>query len=671
MQETHLPPRTAPGRSCVACKRRKIRCNREEPCSYCTKLGLQCAYPNAKQSEKERCTDDVMSRLQRIELLLERLDAKASISGSTSAQSTGDATPLDHGPLEDTYNSHRTNNGKLVLEEGDERFVSGSFWADLDATEEKDVRPVEPNISIPEYIPSVIANVFPGPRNVFLRSETEAKDLHQLHPSGGVLLSLWQVFVEGVDPVLKILHIPVTQRQLFWASQHLTEIPPAFESLMFAIYFAAVTTVQRPTCCLDLFQEDRQTLLRRYRLGVEEALAKANFMSRPNVTTIQALTMFLICARVSTDKGYIWSMVGLLIRLAMKLGLHRDPAELRISPFMSEMRRRLWWQIYVLDIRTAEDSDMDPFICDHIYNTHFPTNINDADLDTDMKHAVTNAQHRTEMLFTLLRVEVSYAAQKIVFSSNSAAGQKHPRLSLKVTNKFLQEFVANLQDKYFKYCDPQVPICFLAETATRMIVTKMKLTLYHPAQKSHSDVPTETLQDLVVQSIEIIEGVHILRTHDKYARWVWLFEKYVDWDAVAFLLNIISVVPSSVPLERAWDAIDVFFLDWKDRVTDSERWRRLEGLLMKASVSRSTPFCMLLRSDGDALAPTMKSHADYVGLDTAPLMLGPEVDVPPCHTTNESAATGEQSHIDWNFDNFLLAQDMPSWAMAVDGDPLL
>lgn len=34
-----------PGRSCLECRRRKIRCDRCEPCSYCTRFELVCHYP--------------------------------------------------------------------------------------------------------------------------------------------------------------------------------------------------------------------------------------------------------------------------------------------------------------------------------------------------------------------------------------------------------------------------------------------------------------------------------------------------------------------------------------------------------------------------------------------------------------------------------------------------
>jgi hypothetical protein len=46
------------------------------------------------------------------------------------------------------------------------------------------------------------------------------------------------------------------------------------------------------------------------------------------------------------------TLTGLAIRIAHSLGLHRDGTNFDVSPFDTEMRRRCWWQICVLDVRT-------------------------------------------------------------------------------------------------------------------------------------------------------------------------------------------------------------------------------------------------------------------------------------------------------------------------------
>lgn len=65
------------------------------------------------------------------------------------------------------------------------------------------------------------------------------------------------------------------------------------EALLFTMYFAAVTSLT-PKKCLDLFQEERDCLLDRYRYAAEIAFANAKLFIDADMTTLQALAIFLV-----------------------------------------------------------------------------------------------------------------------------------------------------------------------------------------------------------------------------------------------------------------------------------------------------------------------------------------------------------------------------------------
>ena len=358
--------------------------------------------------------------------------------------------------------------------------MTSSFWVDLDeedrdgATKSK-YPPLEPG-----SLPSSSTSELRHHQSFLFGYNSVVTDLRQFHPVENRIFTLCQVFLESVDPVLKLIHVPVTQRQNIQASQNLARIPPAFESLMFAIYYAAVTSFQCSISCRTLLHEEQQAPLDRYRFGVEQSLAKANFMNAPDVPTLQALTLYLICARQSADKAYVWPMTGLLVRLATRLGLQRNHTALGLSPFVSEMRRCLWWQICILDTRIAEENDMDPLICEHTFDTKLPANVNDADLDISMTQLVSEPHRRTEMLFTLARFEISYTARKLVFSAKSCVDNGYPNLSPQEQNDLIESILEVLDEKYLRYCDSTIPICNRATTSTQMVLAKIKLTINHP-----------------------------------------------------------------------------------------------------------------------------------------------------------------------------------------------
>jgi hypothetical protein len=580
-----------------------------------------------------------------------------------------------------------------VLEEGDTRYVTTSFWTDLDnADKDTAARGDHPTTTEIDSVPSAETINEAGRYQGFIFAfSSESVDLHQLHPVEGRIFTMWQVFLENVDPLVKLIHVPTIQRQILHASQNLANIPPAFESLMFSMYHAAVTSVQCADTCQMLFQEERQTSLDRYRFGTEQALAKAKFMSNPNVPTLQALTLYLICVRPSADKTYIWSMTGLLIRLATKLGLHRDPVALGLQPFQSEIRRRLWWQILILDVRTAEDNDLDPLICEHSFDTKFPANVNDVDLDVNMTEAVTESEHRTEMLYALTRLKVSYGARQLVFSSKFTTDNGYPSLSSQEKVDKTESLLEEIEQKYLRDCDTTIPLCFLAATATRMILAKIKLTISHPARSS-SGISQDRLQDLVENSIEIVEYAHTLRCSEQYRRWVWLFQTYIAWDAVAFLLHSMNAVRIQSPtlLERARKTINTFFGEWKDEVIEGDRrWRRLESLRAKAA-ARLTSQKLMSTTDREVqnqlTATTSFERPPDISAPSIPIYLGeeevtelgnfgaqpnPESEHHPApafaNVQGEATTTGD--YFDWSFDNAPYAmQEAPSWEMDIDED---
>jgi hypothetical protein len=65
------------------------------------------------------------------------------------------------------------------------------------------------------------------------------------------------------------------------------------EALKFAIYYAAATTLNAEQCIKQL-GEEKSTLLIRYRSSIELALARADFVNTLELSTLQALVIFLV-----------------------------------------------------------------------------------------------------------------------------------------------------------------------------------------------------------------------------------------------------------------------------------------------------------------------------------------------------------------------------------------
>lgn len=114
-----------------------------------------------------------------------------------------------------------------------------------------------------------------------------------LHPNPVHIFKLWQVFLENVNPLTKIIHAPTLQQRILNASGDLGSIPEDLEALMFAIYCAALTSLDDNEV-LQSFGEARSKLLSAHRQNAQNALVNAKLLKTSNLVVLQALIIFIV-----------------------------------------------------------------------------------------------------------------------------------------------------------------------------------------------------------------------------------------------------------------------------------------------------------------------------------------------------------------------------------------
>jgi len=340
----------------------------------------------------------------------------------------------------------------------------------------------------------------------------------------------------------------------------------------------------------------KDTLLKQYRFGVEQSLARASFLNTNEIVTVQAFVLFLVCVRRHDDTRFVWSQTGLALRIAQSLGLHRDGTKFGLSPFDTEMRRRLWWQVCILDTRASEDHGSDPSISEFSFDTKFPLSINDDDLDPEATEPPTPRPGVSEMSFCLIRYEICSLTRRLTYEPPGdapckSAGKSAFSLSLEDKERMVREHSQHLEKTYLQYCEDAGPLYWVAATIARLIIAKMSLIIYHPLTQPGK--PNELSQDikdrLFMASIEILEYSRILESEASTKQWGWLFHTYIQWHAIAYILGELCIRPNSAIVERAWRSIDVLFSDWGGAVSHSKSgmlWVPMRKLMAKARRKR-------------------------------------------------------------------------------------
>lgn len=57
----------------LTCRRRKVRCTRQQPCMYCTRTGRQCVFPETTKMTRQRkptAREEFRNRLERLECMV-------------------------------------------------------------------------------------------------------------------------------------------------------------------------------------------------------------------------------------------------------------------------------------------------------------------------------------------------------------------------------------------------------------------------------------------------------------------------------------------------------------------------------------------------------------------------------------------------------------------------
>jgi Fungal specific transcription factor domain len=123
-----------------------------------------------------------------------------------------------------------------------------------------------------------------------------------------------------------------------------------------------------------------------FRERTAQCLVEVNYL-RPRRYTVETLCLYYALetwqAKASEFGAYV--LLGIIVRVAMRLGYHRDASHYpKISPFDGEMQRRVWSSIFQLDLMTSAQVGLPRMIRDSETDTAEPKNLLDTDIDESM-----------------------------------------------------------------------------------------------------------------------------------------------------------------------------------------------------------------------------------------------------------------------------------------------
>ena len=373
------------------------------------------------------------------------------------------------------------------------------------------------------------------------------------------------------------------------------------------------------------FGSSKTELNLKYRLGLEHALAKADFLNEPDLVLVQAFALFLCLVRRHDSPRFVWMMTGLVIRMAQYLGLQRDGTHFKqMTPFEIEVRRRVWWTLCMLDLRSSEDQGTELTITNGSFDTKLPLNINDVDINPESEQMPAERDGLTDMSYCCINFETGDIMMQMMAPGVRDDVKKQSHLLNKLRDRFEQA--------YFPCTTKSGNIAYwVAVAIARLVTAKMTLIINLPMLFSS---PSELVSDeirtkMLVSAIEVAEYNHELNAKQACRQWRWIYQTYTHWHAIVYLLIEISRRPWSPIVERAWVALHSSWLIPAHTTIDKNMriWVPLRKLMNKARKHRATELNRLRADPQVAAGLEMQDQEIPLPSSSGPFPTGPSADI--------------------------------------------
>ncbi|KAM5377375.1 hypothetical protein ACJZ2D_005056 [Fusarium nematophilum] len=437
--------RRRPARSCEQCRRRKIRCNMAQPCSGCVRARapMQCSYrdaspgdvaagvakardlapaetrpqtdeqvaaaarkavaslagvyprgPNSRQPRGQGNGDDTLApNRETSELSRTGLPSHHSISTSSSTTIPPLVPRLRHVP-EKTKLFGQTH----WLHTAEKFPISGTF------------HPVEVEPSFYDAKAELLETLKEARNLRFaIKKQNSAtldqpiRDLRETLPAKPTCDDLLRCYFRTLEPLYRIIHIPSFRRDYdqMWDDDHASPLSTVFLMKLTLILALGTTFI----ACDDTETSQLRRLAQMWIQNAQWWLTGPSEKTTHNLDGLQVFCLLLLArqATFNCQGATSWLSSGSLLRMAITMGLHRNPDMFSgLSLFQKELRARLWTTVLELCVQSCLDLGLPLNLSGNDYDARPPSNFNDSDLDSSCRQAPAPADTATDSSLQIL-----------------------------------------------------------------------------------------------------------------------------------------------------------------------------------------------------------------------------------------------------------------------------
>lgn len=292
-----------------------------------------------------------------------------------------------------------------------------------------------------------------------------------------------------------------------------------------------------------------------------------------------------------SDPHSIWTLSGVALRISQRIGLHRDGSAFGLTAFETEMRRRIWFQLVLIDATSAQFCGVAPSPSIATADTQPPTNANDSDLDPRMTEPVPERSGATEMIFCLTRSEfgnwLRRWGKKYGNFDSPWAFLSSSSISLQEKDEAIDEFESLVEGKFLRFCDSSIPLHLTTTAMARSAIHYARLTAHHPRQYRDSNIHiSQPEKDIIYENcLRMAEYAQFAQTNPSIQKFVWHMVNHMPWDAMILMLSEMRNRSDPEEKSKVWQIIgDIYsrYLRQMTRTAHVPLLNALQNLIVKA-----------------------------------------------------------------------------------------
>jgi len=164
-------------------------------------------------------------------------------------------------------------------------------------------------------------------------------------------------------------------------------------------------------------------MIRTYRKCCARCLVLSNY-AQPGPYTLETFLIYMEGEFVlnKDDQMNCYLIIGVAVRLALRMGLHRDSENVggSIAPYQGEIRRRIWHLLVQMDLMVSFHIGLPSMVQAVKSDTRVPLNLRDQDFDEDTKELPPSRPETeiTGMSYTLAKGRIARVFGKVVEQAN-------------------------------------------------------------------------------------------------------------------------------------------------------------------------------------------------------------------------------------------------------------